>query len=144
MSFNFSAIKWLWVVIGAVVGAVVSVLITLAVNVGYGVVLGFQMRGAPPQDVLVEALSSTPFVVLGLVWTLIGAFVGGRMAGRHAEGASPLAGLIAGVLMAVVPIFLQGELTGYTMLHMALAIGGGLLGGWMAGRSQQDGQEQFT
>ena len=52
MSFDFSSLKWGRIVIGVIVGFVVALLVNLLLQVGYGVVLGFQMRGAPPQDMI--------------------------------------------------------------------------------------------
>jgi hypothetical protein len=69
MSSGVSGIKWAWVVIGAIVATVVAFLLTLIIQLGYGLVLGFQLRGSPPLIVAQGALRGYPW---GLeIWTLL-------------------------------------------------------------------------
>ena len=145
MSSKFSSINWLWVIAGGIIGFVLFMGITLVVNVGYGVVLGFQMRGTPPQDILYAALSSTPFMVMSLLWTIVGSLIGGRMAGKHAGDAATLAGLLAGILMAIAILILQRDLGMWTLSQLILAVAGGAVGGWFASRhSESDWDEQYA
>ena len=71
MSLDFSTIKWSWAVISTIVAIVVAIALSLAVQFGYGLIVGFQLRGAPPQEMLMEAFASTPFLVLGVVVSLV-------------------------------------------------------------------------
>ena len=140
MSFNLSTIKWSWVVIGAIVAAVVAFVLALAVQFGYGLVVGFQLRGAPPQEMLIEAFTSTPFLIVGVIITAIGAVVGGRMAARRSEDNPQLAGLVAGILVAVLALALrawQWGLDFWTLPNVVLAVIGGWAGGWLVGRRSQ-------
>lgn len=140
MSFNLSTVKWSWVVIGAIVAAVVAFVLALILQFGYGLVLGFQLRGTPPQEVLIEAFTSTPFLILGVIVTAIGAVVGGRMAARRSEDNPQLAGLVAGILMAVLVLALrawQWGLDFWTLPNVVMAVIGGWLGGWLVARRGQ-------
>ena len=139
MSFDFSTIKWSWVVIGAIVAVVVAFVLALVVQFGYGLVVGFQLRGTPPQEMLIEAFISTPFLILGAIITAIGAVIGGRMAARRSEDNPQLAGLLAGVLAAVLVIALRAWQWGglWTLPNAVLAVTGGWVGGWLAGRRAQ-------
>jgi hypothetical protein len=135
MSSGLSGIKWVWVVIGAIVATVAAGVLELIIQFGYGVVLGFQLRGSPPQDMLVAAFVSPPFFVVAVITTLVGALVGVRMAARRSEGSAQVAGLISGILAAVL-VVAQRALRGYpsgfdiwTLLIVAAAV----LGGWLAG-----------
>lgn len=140
MSLDFSTIKWSWAVIGTIVAIVVAIALSLTVQFGYGLVVGFQLRGAPPQEMLNEAFASTPFLILGFVTTTIGAMVGGRMAARRSEDNPQLAGLVAGILLAVLLLALgawQGGIDLWTLLHIILAVIGGSVGGWLVSRRNQ-------
>jgi len=139
MSFDFSTIKWSWVVIGAIVAVVVAFVLALAVQFGYGLVVGFQLRGTPPQEMLIEAFISTPFLILGVIVTAIGAVIGGRMAARRSEDNPQLAGLVAGVLAALLVIALRAWQWGglWTLPNVVLAVIGGWVGGWLVGRRTQ-------
>jgi uncharacterized membrane protein len=140
MSLDFSTIKWSWAVISTIVAIVVAIALSLAVQFGYGLIVGFQLRGAPPQEMLMEAFASTPFLILGFVTTTIGAMVGGRMAARRSEDNPQLAGLVAGILLAVLLLALgawQGGIDLWTLFHIILAVIGGWVGGWLvSGRNQ--------
>ena len=83
------------------------------------------------------ASPARPSLILGLIWTLVGAVVGGRMAGRRSADATQLAGLLAGVLMAVGLLLLNRDFSLWMALHIVVAIAGGWLGGFLAGRRQR-------
>ena len=138
MSFNLSTIKWSWVVIGAIVAIVVAFVLALVAQFGYGLVVGFQLRGTPPQEMLIEAFTSTPFLIVGVIITAIGAVVGGRMAARRSEDNPQLAGLVAGILTAILALALRawqwGGLDFWTLPNVVVAVIGGWLGGWLVGR----------
>lgn len=140
MSSGLSGIKWVWVVIGAIVATVAAAVLELIIQFGYGVVLGFQLRGSPPQEMLVAAFTSVPFFVVAVITTLVGALVGVRLAARRSEGSAQLAGLIGGILTAVL-VVAQRALRGYpsgldiwTLLIVVAAVLGGWLAGWLAAR----------
>ena len=140
MSFDFSAVKWSWVVIGAIVAIVVAFVLALVVQFGYGLVLGFQLRGTPPQEMLIEAFTSTPFLIVGVIITDIGAVVGCRVAARRSEDNPQLAGLVAGILTAVLVLALrawQWGLDFWALPNVVVAVIGGWLGGWLVGRRSQ-------
>lgn len=140
MSSGLSGIKWVWVVLGAIVATVAAGVLELIIQFGYGVVLGFQLRGSPPQEMLVAAFTSVPFFVVAAITTLVGALVGVRLAARRSEGSAQLAGLIGGILTAVL-VVAQRALRGYpsgldiwTLLIVVAALLGGWLAGWLAAR----------
>ena len=140
MSFNLSTVKWGWVVIGAIVAVIVAIVLNLVIQFGYGLVIGFQLRGTPPPEMLIEAFTSTPFLILGVIITAIGAVVGGRMAARRSEDNPQLAGLVAGILMAVLVLALrawQWGLDFWTLPNVVMAVIGGWLGGWLVARRSQ-------
>jgi len=134
MSFDFSTVKWGWVVIGAIVAIVVAIVLSLVFQFGYGVVIGFQLRGNPPQEMLIEAFMSTPFLILGVIITGIGALVGGHTAARRSEDNPQLAGLMTGILIAVLAVALRAWQWGldlWTLPNVVLAVLGGWAGGWL-------------
>jgi len=134
MSFDFSTVKWGWVVIGAIVAIVVAIVLSLVFQFGYGVVIGFQLRGNPPQEMLIEAFMSTPFLILGVIITGIGALVGGHTAARRSEDNPQLAGLMTSILIAVLAVALRAWQWGldlWTLPNVVLAVLGGWAGGWL-------------
>ncbi len=142
MDIKLSEVNWIGVIIGAVIGLAAIIALTLIVNVGYGVVLGFQLRGAPPQGVLYAALRSLPFAILGLIWTLIGTTIGGRIAGKRSEHVSQLAGLIAGILMAIGLAIVAAEISVWALATVVIAIAGGWFGGFLAGRREDNSYDE--
>jgi hypothetical protein len=134
MSSGLSGIKWVWVVIGAIVATVAAGVLELIIQFGYGLVLGFQLRGSPPQEMLVAAFTSVPFFVVAVITALVGALIGLRIAARRSEGGAQLAGLIGGVLTAVLFVA-QRALRGYPWLDIwtVLILAAAVLGGWLAG-----------
>jgi|GEM_PF-1838322 uncharacterized protein YacL len=148
MSFDFSSLKWGRIVIGVIVGFVVALLVNLILQVGYGVVLGFQMRGAPPQEMMVAAVKSLPFQLLAALFVLLGGFVGGRIAARPDETNRPLAGLITGVLLAVLVViwraFSWGAADLWMVIQAILAVVGGWLGGRFAARRKDEEYEELS
>jgi hypothetical protein len=134
MSSSLSGIKWGWVVIGALVATVVAAVLELIIQFGYGLVLGFQLRGSPPQEMLNAAFLSVPFFVVAVITALVGALLGVRMAARRSEGGAQLAGLIGGVLAAVLFVA-QRALRGFPWLNVwtLLIVAAAVLGGWLAG-----------
>jgi hypothetical protein len=133
-----SSLKWGRIVVGVLVGLLVAVVGYIALQLAYGLVLGFQARGTPPQDVLIAAYTSVPFQLLGALLALLGGIVGGRTAARPAETNRPLAGLITGVLLAILVVawraFSWGTVDLWVVFYAVLAIIGGWLGGRLAAR----------
>jgi hypothetical protein len=80
MSFEFSDIKWGKVVVGVILGFILAFVVPILVNEGYGVVLGFQLRGAPPQERIVEFAKSTPVFIVVLVITSAAVAIGAGLA----------------------------------------------------------------
>jgi hypothetical protein len=123
------------VVIGAIVATVAAGVLELIIQFGYGLVLGFQLRGSPPQEMLVAAFTSVPFFIVAVITTLVGALVGLRMAARRSEGGAQLAGVMGGIVAAVL-IVAQRALRGYPSgldIWTVLIIAAAVLGGWLAG-----------
>ena len=144
MSFDFSSVKWGRVVLGAVVGFLVAVVGNIVLQTIYGVVLGFQLRGAPPQDVMIAAIKSLPFQLLAALLVLLGGILGGRMAARPAESNRPLAGLLTGILLAILVAVWRAVSWGPDqgmVIHAVLAIVGGGIGGWLAARRTDEEME---
>lgn len=119
MSLKLSGVKWGWVALSVVLAVIVFVAVQTLISLGHGVVLGFQMRQAPPQEVLMEAFTSLPFILLGALEMALGAFVGGRLAARKSESNPQMAGLVVGVGTTVVLLVLgalQGTLDAWAVL----------------------------
>lgn len=133
-----SSLKWSQIVVGVLLGFLVSVVAYIALQYAYGLVLGFQMRGAPPQETLIAAFTSVPFQLVGALLALLGGFVGGRRAARPAETNRPLAGIITGVLVGILAIawraFSWSTVDVWVVIFAVLAIIGGWVGGQRAGR----------
>ena len=139
MSFNLSTVKWVWVVIGTIVAVIVAIVLNLLIQFGYGVVIGFQLRGAPPQEMLIEAFMSTPFLIVAVIIAAVAALVGSRMAARRAEDNPQLTGLATGILTAVAGIGLrawQWSFDIWVLPHIVVAVLGGWLGGWLISRGR--------
>jgi hypothetical protein len=137
MSLSLSKIRWGWALLGLVLAVGVFIIVQLAINVGYGLVIGFQMRQAPPQEVLMAAFASLPFILLGAGEAGLGAYVGGRLAANKSEANPQSAGLLVGIGVALVIVVLsavQGVLDVWVTLYCALALAGGWLAGWLVAR----------
>jgi hypothetical protein len=117
------------------VATVAAAALDVIIQFGYGLVLGFQLRGSPPQAMLVAAFTSVPFLVVAVSATLVGALLGLRIAARRSQGSAQLAGLIGGILTAVL-VVAQRALRGYPSgldIWTLLIIAAAVLGGWLAG-----------
>lgn len=138
MSFDFSTLKWGRIVIGVIVGFVIALAVNILLQVAYGVVLGFQMRGAPPQDMIVAAIKTPAFQILAALFVFLGGLVGGRIAARPDETNHQLAGLITGVLLAILAViwraFSWGAADFWMLVQAILAVAGGWFGGLLAAR----------
>lgn len=144
MSPKWSEIRWGRVVLGVILAVAIFVVVPILINVGYGVVLGFQMRGSPPNEAIMEFALSTPVLTVGVMVTLVGALFGGRIPARQAEDGKQLNGFVVGVGTAVVILVLvlvQGGLDMWSVSHLLAAILGGWLGGLIASRSDQSWTE---
>lgn len=141
---SFASVKWGKVVIGGILGGLVAIGGTFVLNILWGVMLGFQARGAPSQEAMIAAIKSAPFqIVLGLVVLLAG-YAGGRLAGRGAEAGSLLSGLLAGIAVAILDGIWRAMSWGpdvTLVAHVLLAIAGGVLGAWLAGRPSGEEME---
>ena len=140
MSRSLSNIRWGWEAISIALAVVVFIAVQLVVNVGYGLVIGFQMRQTPPEEVLIAVFTSLPFVLLGALEAGLGAYVGGRLAASKSEDNPQVAGLLVGVGVVVVTLALsavQGALDTSLALYCALALIGGWLAGWLVSRKNR-------
>ena len=146
MSFDFSTLKWGRIVIGVIVGFVIALLVNILLQVAYGVVLGFQMRGAPPQEMIIAAVKTPVFQFLTALFVFLGGLVGGRIAARPDETNRQLAGLITGVLLAILAViwraFSWGAADFWMLIQAVLAVVGGWLGGLLAGRRKDEDLEE--
>ena len=145
MSSGFSSLKWGRVVVGVIVGLLVGVVGNIVLQTLYGVVLGFQVRGMPPQEQMIAAIKSVPFQLMAALLILLGGFVGGRIAARPAETNHQLAGLVTGVLLAVLVaiwrVFSWGTADLWMVAQVVFAIAGGWLGGRLAARRTEEYDE---
>jgi hypothetical protein len=145
VSLKWSEIRWGRVVLGIILAVAIFVAVPILINVGYGVVLGFQMRGSPPNEAIMEFALSMPVLTVGVLVTLLGALFGGRIPARQADEGKQLNGLIVGVgteAAILVLALVQGGLDLWAVGHLVAAILGGWLGGLIASRSDQFGAER--
>jgi len=142
MSFDFSTLKWGRIIIGVFVGFVIALVVNILLQVAYGVVLGFQMRGAPPQEMIIAAIKTPVFQLLAALFVFLGGLVGGRIAARPDETNRQLAGLITGVLLAILAViwraFSWGAADFWMLVQAVLAIVGGWVGGLLAARRKDE------
>jgi putative membrane protein (TIGR04086 family) len=142
MSFDFSTLKWTWIIVGTIVGLVLTMVLQLVFQFGYGLAVGIQMRGTPPQEVLIAAFTSPLFQALFVLLAGIGVVMGARLAGRRSEDNPQLAGLIVGVLAAVILAVLAPFPSGaeglWVILGLIVNLVAGWLGGWLASRRKVD------
>ncbi len=138
---SLASVRWGKVFIGGILGGLIAVAGTFVLNILWGVVLGFQARGAPSQEVMIAAIKSAPFqIVLGLIVLLAG-YAGGRLAGRDAEEGGLTAGLLAGILVAILDGVWRALSWGpdvTLVAHVLLAVAGGVLGGWLGSRPKSE------
>ncbi|MBN1659333.1 MAG: hypothetical protein JXA93_13090 [Anaerolineae bacterium] len=121
MSFDWSVIK------RVVLAAVAAAVLALAVNAGYGLAFSAS-QGAP--------LPEAPYLILGLFLVAVGAIVGVRLAAGRGPH-SRWAGLVAGAGLALVVVaaaLVRGGLDFWLPPNAFMAVVGGGLGTWLAGR----------
>lgn len=139
MSFNLSNIRWGRVILWIILGALIAFLIPNIVATVYLVVLGFQMRGTPPQEVQIAVLTGAFYNLVAILGTALGAFIGGRQAARGVEeDGYQLNGLVTGIgvaiLATVTAVLRISAFTLWAPLHLILAVAGGWFGGWLVAR----------
>lgn len=129
MSFKSSTVKRM------ILASVAAAALTLAVNAGYGLAFLVWPGKSLPDEVLGEIQAGTPYLVLGLFVTAVGAILGARLAeGRNSPWFGPAAG--AGLALVVVVVaWLQGRLDFWLPPNAFMAVVGGGLGGWLAGHA---------
>ena len=147
MSTRSSSLKWGRIVIGVLVGVLVAVVGYMALQLAWGVVLGFQLRGNPPRDVLIAAFTSVAFQLLGALLALLGGIVGGRTAARPADTNRPLAGLVTGIMLGILVIAWRAiswsTVDLWVIVYGVLAIAGGWIGARLAARGAAEEYEQL-
>jgi uncharacterized membrane protein len=130
MSFDPPAIK------NVILAAVAAVVLTLAVNAGYSLTF-LAWRGMPPPEVWREMQAGAPYLILGLFLTTVGAILGARLAAGRAGQVARWTGLAVGVGLALVVVavgLVQSRLDFWLPPNAAMAVVGGWLGSWLAGR----------
>jgi hypothetical protein len=128
MPFDPSTIK------RTILTGVAVVALTLIVNAGYGLA-DWQWRGAASLEALREMQAGAPYLVLGLFLAAVGAILGARLA---ADTGRRWAGLVVGAGLALAAIavgWVQGRLDFWLPPNAVMAVVGGWLGGWLAGRT---------
>lgn len=133
-----STFNWKGIIIGALLGLLIAWILNITFQFVVGLVLGFQLRGTPPQEMLVAALMSWPVVLTGMVLAFLGGLVGGRRGARDTEGGEIVAGLIVGIIVAVIVMFWR-YISGWgfdlwVVIDGIAAIVGGAVGGWLIQR----------
>jgi putative membrane protein (TIGR04086 family) len=135
-----SNIKWGRVVLGIVLAIIVALVVPILYVTVRMVIIGFQ-GGSPDAEAQKEVVLSTSYAVVALVAAVLGGFLGGRLPARKAEGSYLLNGLLVGlgtaILLAVWTFVQSSSFSLGTLLHVAMAIGGSLLGGWLGGRAAE-------
>lgn len=129
MSFDFSAIK------SAVFVGIVAVVLTLAVNLGYGLAFLPWRRMSLPEAQHQVGIGA-PYLVLGLFLAAAGAILGDRLAASKSPRRRWI-GLVAGAGLAMVVVavaWLQDRLDFWLPPNAFMAVVGGWLGEWLAGR----------
>jgi len=141
MSFNFSEVKWVRVVVWSILGLVIFLASAYLYVTVRMVILGFQLGGNPPQEAIKEFSSGALYMAVLFLAMALGGFLGGRASARKAEGSYLLNGLLAGIGLTIVfnvyVIVTGGSLDLMMLLYAALAIAGGALGGWIGGRAAE-------
>jgi len=130
MSCEPSAVK------RTILAGVAAFVLTLAANFGYGLAWSAR-QGLLLPEAVGEMRAGAPYLVLGLFLAAVGAILGARLvAGKNPH--SPWAGLAAGAGLALVVIavgWVRGSLDFWLPPNALMAVVGGWLGGWLAGRA---------
>ena len=129
-----SSLKWVRIVLGVVIGFLIAVVGNMILETLYLVVVGFQMRGAPPPEVRIAVITSLPLQLVAVLMALLGGFVGGRFAARPAETNHQLAGLVTGILLAILVVIWRALSWGAPDVWMVIQAVLAVLGGWLGGR----------
>ena len=101
---------------------------------GYAAKLGFELRGAPPQD-QISAFADRVAPKLGPVVTVLSTFLLALWAARKAAAGKALNGLAVGILVTVVAIALGRSFSLAALTAWLLTLGAGWLGGAAGSRS---------
>lgn len=135
MSFSFSNIKWVWVILGELLALVIAYGSSICVVTGYAAFLGFQVRGTPDQALINEFAGSNAGIITSL-FVVLGTLLGGLLAGRKAELDKAQNGLLVGIITAVIFLLLgiSGDFSIWSIVGVVLALVGGWLGGRIAAR----------
>lgn len=146
MSAGSRSLRWGSIVKGVLVGLLVAVGAYIIAQFLYGLVLGFQARGTPPQEVLAAAFTGIPFQIFGALLAFLGGLFGGRLAARPADTNRPLAGLITGAIIGVLCIvwraFSWSTVDVWVIVFAVLAVVGGWLGSTLAARKAAEEYEE--
>jgi len=116
--------------------AIAAVALTLTVNAGYGLIC-LPRRGMSSQEVLREIRAGAPYLVLGLFLAAVGAILGARLSVQRSRRSSRWTGLAAGAGLALVVVavgWFRGGLDFWLPPNAVMAVVGGWLGSWLAGR----------
>lgn len=135
MSFNLSNIKWGWVAIGVVIAFVIAFGSPICVTTGYAAYLAFSVMGAPDQTLINEFAGNTAEGVAS-IFIGVGTLLGGLLAGRKAKVDALQHGLAVGIISAIIDlaISLLGGFALWSVVSFILSIGGGWVGGRLAGK----------
>jgi hypothetical protein len=135
MSFNLSNIKWGWVILGVVIALVIAYGSSICVVTGYAAYLAFQAMGTPDQAMINTFAASTAEGVTS-IFIGLGTLVGGWLAGRKAKADALQNGLAVGVITAILGLVLTllGGFSLWMVVNRVFAVGGGWLGGRLAGK----------
>jgi len=130
MPFDQSVIK------SIILAAVAAIILTLAVNAGCGLAL-LAWWDVAPREALSALQAGAPYLVLGFFLATVGVILGARLA-AYRPGPRPwLTGLAVGAGLALVVVsagWIQGRLNFWLPPNAFMAVVGGWLGGWLAGR----------
>jgi hypothetical protein len=145
MYASSSSLKWGRIALGVIVGVLVAVAGVMVAQLLWGVVLGFQLRGSPPQSALIAAYTSLGFQLVGALLALLGGILGGRFAAKPDDTKRTLAGLITGFILGTLLIawraFSWSTVDVWVIFYAVLAIAGGWIGAKLAARKTGEDYE---
>lgn len=135
MAIDLSKIRWSWVVLGIVIAFVIAYGSSIVVVTGYATYLAFQAQGTPDIAMINEFAARYAGIITSIFFG-VGTLVGGLLAGRKAKEDALQNGLMVGAITALLVLIVDvlGALSLLTIVSVALALGGGWLGGKLSSK----------
>lgn len=132
MTNQLLQLKWGRITVNTLGVYIFSFLLMMIIILGYATILGFQVRGAPNPNQIVEfANRNAP--LLGMYGLVPFTFLAARRMAGKIETASQLHGIVLGVLVCLLNLIISG-LSLDIILPTVLTIGAGWLGSKLGAR----------